>query len=100
MLDPAKVNKVLAKAGNGAIKAWPGVRHVESMPAVDECGDEFLEITILLKRGSYDKIGQDGAVNKIDSVSQALLAAKEERSTMSRIRTEEDVDEPCDDSEP
>lgn len=99
MLDLAKVNMVVADAANAAIKDWPDVRHVESKPAADEFGHEILDITILLRRGSFDRIDQDGAVNIIYIVGQALQAESEDRSPVLTFVTEEDLDEQSGDSE-
>lgn len=100
MLDLAKVNKLVAKAANAAIPGWAGVKQVDSARAADEWGDEFLDITITLKKGSFQPIRQHGAFDILVRVADALRAAKEERSPVLSYVTEEELEQPDDDPEP
>jgi len=59
MLELTKVNEVVKKAASAILKRPAGVRRVESEPTLDSQGDEALHVTIVLKRGSADKISLD-----------------------------------------
>jgi hypothetical protein len=63
MLASAEVNEIVNKAASAALKRQAGVQRIVSEPAVDSDGHEALHITIVLKRGSADKISEDKALD-------------------------------------
>jgi len=79
MLEIAKVNEVVKKAASAVLKRPAGVRRVDSEPASDSQGHEALHITIVLKRGSADKISGDSVVDTLVRIERALREACEER---------------------
>lgn len=92
MLELAKVNRVVKKAASAVLKG-PIVRRVISKPTVDSYGDEALDITIVLKRGSFGKIKGDDALDTLVSIANALRDAKEQRFPILTYVTEEELEE-------
>jgi hypothetical protein len=92
MLELTKVNEVANKAASAILKGQAGVRSVVSEPALDSEGHEALNITIVLKRGSADKISGDEALDLLVSIEGALREAKEERFPIIDFVTEEELE--------
>jgi len=92
MLAPAKVNKIVKRAASAVLKRPAGVRRVVSEPAVDSDGDEVLHITIVLKRGSSDKISGDKALDTLVGIDRALREASEDRFPILDFVTEEELE--------
>jgi hypothetical protein len=92
MLELTKVNEVVKKAASAILKGPAGVRRVESEPTLDSQGDEALHVTIVLKRGSADRISGDNVVDTLVRVERALRAAREERFPIVDFVTEEELE--------
>jgi hypothetical protein len=92
MLAPAKVNEIVKKAASAVLKRQAGVQRVVSEPAVDSDGDEVLHITIVLKRGSADKISGDKALDTLVGIDRALREASEDRFPIIDFVTEEELE--------
>jgi hypothetical protein len=92
MLAPAKVNEIVKKAASAVLKRQAGVQRVVSEPAVDSDGDEVLHITIVLKRGSADKISGDKALDTLVGIDRALREASEDRFPILDFVTEEELE--------
>jgi hypothetical protein len=92
MHELLKVNGVVKKAASAALKRKAGVQRVFSEPAADSEGLEALRITIVLKRGSADKISGDKALNTLVGVERALREAGEDRFPIIDYVTEEELE--------
>jgi hypothetical protein len=92
MLQRVKINDVVKKAASAALKGAAKVQRVLSEPTVDSTGQEALRITIVMKRGSFDKISGDGALNTLVRVNRALRDAHEERFPIIEFATEEELE--------
>jgi hypothetical protein len=98
MLELSKVNEVVNKAASATLKRQAGVQRVFSEPASDSEGHEALRITIVLKRGSADKISGDMALDTLVRIEKALREAREDRFPIIDYVTEEEL-ESSDDAE-
>jgi hypothetical protein len=92
MLQLAKVNDVVKKAASAALKGAAKIQRVLSEPTVDSAGQEALRITIVLKRGNFDKVSGDGALSMLVGVNRALRDAHEERFPIIEFATEEELE--------
>ena len=92
MLDLAQVNKVVNRAASAILKQPAGVRRVESGPASDSEGHEALRITVVLKRGSADRITGDNALDMLVGIERALRQATEDRFPIIDFVTEEELE--------
>jgi hypothetical protein len=92
MLELSKVNQVVKKAASAILKPPAGVRRVESEPTLDSQGDEALHITIVLRRGSADKISGDSALDTLVGIERALRDAREDRFPIIDFVTEEELE--------
>lgn len=92
MLELRKVDHVVSEAASAILKGATGVRSVASEPALDSQGREALNITIILKRGSVDKISGGKALDTLVSIERALREAKEERFPIINFVTEEELE--------
>jgi hypothetical protein len=99
MLELTKVNEVVNKAASAVLKRQAGVQRVVSEPASDSEGHEILHITIVLKRGSADKISGDSALDTLVGIERALREAGDERFPIIDYVTEEEL-ESSGDTEP
>ena len=99
MLKLAKVNEVVTKAASAIIKRGAGVQRVDSEPTLDSEGREALHITVVLKRGSADKISGDNALDALVGIEKALREAKEERFPIISFVTEEELEDSIGDTE-
>ena len=59
---------------------------------MDSDGDEVLHITIVLKRGSSDKISGDKALDTLVGIDRALREASEDRFPILDFVTEEELE--------
>jgi hypothetical protein len=98
MLELRQVNEVVNKAASAILKRRAGVRRVFSERASDSEGHEALHITIVLKRGSADKISGDMALDTLVRIERALRDAKDDRFPIIDYVTEEEL-EATDDTE-
>ena len=97
MLDLTKIDEVVNKAASAILKKPAGIKRVVSESGVDSQGDEALHITIVLKKGSADRITGDDALDILVSVDRALRKAREDRFPIISYVTEEElasVDDP------
>lgn len=92
MRELTKVSEVANKAASAILTGRAGVRSVVSEPALDSEGHDALNITIVLKRGSADKISGDKALDTLVSIERALREAKEERFPIVNFVTEEELE--------
>jgi hypothetical protein len=92
MLELIKVNDVVNKAASATLKRQAGVQRVFSEPASDSEGHEALRITIVLKRGSADKISGDKALDTLVGIERALREAGENRFPIIEYVTEEELE--------
>jgi hypothetical protein len=92
MLAPTKINQVVNKAASAILKRPAAVRRVLSRPALDSDGHEALHITIVLKRGSADKISGDKALDTLVEIDRALRDAREDRFPIIDFVTEEELE--------
>lgn len=92
MLDLSKVNQVVSKAASAMLKRPAGVKRVFSEPAADSEGQEALRITIVLKRGSADKISGEQALDTLVGIGRALREASEDRFPIIEYVTEEELE--------
>jgi hypothetical protein len=92
MLELAKVNDVVNRAAAATLKRQAGVQRVFSEPASDSEGIEALRITIVLKRGSADKISGDKALDTLVGIERALREAGEDRFPIIDYVTEEELE--------
>jgi hypothetical protein len=92
MLDLAKVNDIVKKAASATLKGSAGVQRVDSEPTSDSEGQEALHITIVLKRGSGDRISGDTALDTLVRIHRALSDANEERFPIISYVTEEELE--------
>jgi hypothetical protein len=90
MLDPAEINRVVSKAASAILARLVGIQRVVSEPALDSQGHEALHITIVLKKGSADKISGDKALDTLVSIEKALRNEMEERFPIIDFMTEEE----------
>ncbi len=91
MLELSQVDEVVNKAVSAALKKQAGITHVISESTSDSQGDEALHITIVLKRGSADKITGESALNALVSVDRALREAGDDRFPIIDYVTEEEL---------
>ena len=96
MLELAKVNEVVTRAASAVLKRPAGVRRVVSEPTLDSRGQEWLQITIILKEGSADKITGDDALDTLVSIDRVLRAAGEDRFPIIDYVTKEELASSCD----
>ena len=99
MLSFAKVNEVVHQAASSVASSGAEIASVESEPMVDPEGHEALSITILLKRGTSDRMGDNSALDTLVSVANALRNANEDRFPVITYVTEEELDDQSDDPE-
>jgi hypothetical protein len=92
MLELVKVNDVVNRAATATLKRQAGVQRVFSEPASDSEGLEALRITIVLKRGSADKISGEKALNTLVGIERALREAGEDRFPIIEYVTEEELE--------
>jgi hypothetical protein len=92
MLDLIKVNDVVKKAATATLSGQAGVQRVDSEPASDSEGQEALRITIVLKRGSADKISGEKALDTLVGIERALREAGEDRFPIIEYVTEEELE--------
>jgi hypothetical protein len=92
MLELAKVNNVVNRAATATLKRQAGVQGVFSEPASDSEGIEALRITIVLKRGSADKISGNKALDTLVGIERALREAGEDRFPIIDYVTEEELE--------
>jgi hypothetical protein len=92
MLDLIKINDVVNTAATATLKRQAGVQRVFSEPASDSEGNEALRITIVLKRGSADKISGEKALNTLVGIERALREAGEDRFPIIEYVTEEELE--------
>jgi hypothetical protein len=93
MLELAEVDEIVKKAATAALEGQAGVQRVYSEPTLDSSGEEALQITIVLNKGSAGKISGDGALRTLVSIDRALNQAKEERFPIIDFVTEEELAE-------
>lgn len=93
MLALAEVDKVVRKVASGTLKGAARVQRVFSERTSDSDGREALHITIVLKRGSADKVGGDRALDTLVGIDQALQGANEERFPIINFATEEELEQ-------
>jgi hypothetical protein len=98
MLELAKVNQVVQKEASAVLKRGAGVLRVDSEPTIDSWGHDALHVTIVLKRGSADKISGEDAFGILLKVGDALRKADEDRFPIISYVTEEEL-ESSDDTE-
>jgi hypothetical protein len=91
MLELAKVNELINKAASAILKGPAGVTRVMSQPTSDSQGQEALDVTIVLKNGSVDKITGDMALDTLFGANRALQEAGEDRFPIIRFITEEEL---------
>jgi hypothetical protein len=91
MLELAEVNELVNRAASAILKRQARVRRVDSEPASDSQGQEALHITIVLGRGSADKITGDNALDTLVSIERALREAREDRFPIVDFVTEEEL---------
>jgi hypothetical protein len=91
MLELVKVNDIVNKAASATLKRRAGVQRVFSEPASVE-GLEALRVTIVLKRGSADKISGDKALQTLVGIERALREAGEDRFPIIDYVTEEELE--------
>jgi hypothetical protein len=92
MLELTRVNEVVKKAASASLKRPAGVQRVLSEPASDSEGQEALHITIVLKRGSADKISGDSALDALVRIERDLRQGGEERFPIIDFVTEEELE--------
>ena len=92
MLELTKVNEVVNKAASAVLRRQAGVQRVVSEPASDSQGHEALHITIVLKRGSADRISGDKALDTLVGIERALREAREDRFPIIDFVTEEELE--------
>ena len=92
MLELTKVNEVVKKAASAVLKRPAGVQRVDSEPTSDSDGQEALHVTIVLKRGSADKISGDSVADTLFGIQRALREAGEERFPIVDFVTEEELE--------
>ena len=92
MLAPTKINELVNKAASAILKRPAGIQRVLSRPALDSEGHEALHITIVLKRGSADKITGDKALDTLVEIDRALRDAREDRFPIIDFVTEEELE--------
>jgi hypothetical protein len=92
MLELVKVNDVVNRAATATLKRQAGVQRVFSEPASDSEGIDALRITIVLKRGSADKISGDKALDTLVGIERALREAGEDRFPIIDYVTEEELE--------
>jgi hypothetical protein len=92
MLELVKVNDVVNRAATATLKRQAGVQRVFSEPASDSEGIDALRITIVLTRGSADKISGDKALNTLVGIERALREAGEDRFPIIGYVTEEELE--------
>jgi hypothetical protein len=92
MLELTKVNEVVNKAASAVLRRQAGVQRVVSEPASDSQGREALHITIVLKRGSADRISGDKALDTLVGIERALREAREDRFPIIDFVTEEELE--------
>jgi hypothetical protein len=90
MLEPAKVDDIVKKVASTTLKR-KAVR-VYSEPTADSDGHDALSITIVLERGSVDKITGEMAVNTLVGIDKALQAANDDRFPIIDYVTEEELE--------
>jgi hypothetical protein len=91
MADQITLNEII----NRAVSANLGgavVLDVESRPDVDFYGDEFLRVTVVLKRGTHDGITGSMAVDALRTVADDLEAAGEHRRPSLTYVAEEELE--------
>ena len=91
MLELVKVNDIVTRAASATLKRQAGVQRVFSEPASVE-GLEALRVTIVLKRGSADKISGDKALQTLVGIERALRQAGEDRFPIIDYVTEEELE--------
>jgi len=92
MLELIKINAVVNKAASATLKRRAGVQRVFSERTADSEGHEALRITIVLKRGSADKISGDKALDTLVGIERALREAGEDRFPIIDYVTEEELE--------
>jgi hypothetical protein len=80
------------KAASAILKRQAGPRRVFSEPIADSDGRDALYVTIVLRRGSADKITGDMALDTLVEIEQALRAAGENRFPIIEYATEEELE--------
>jgi hypothetical protein len=91
MLELAKVNELITKAASAILKGPAGVTCVMSQPISDSHGQDALDVTIVLKTGSVDKITGDMVLDTLVSADRALRAAGDDRFPIIHYVTEEEL---------
>jgi hypothetical protein len=79
ILELTNVSEVATKAASAVLTGQTGVQSVAGEPAVDSEGHGALNITIVLKRGTADKMSGNQALDTLVSLERALREAKDER---------------------
>ena len=89
MLDLKKVDRIVKKVAASTLKGK--VLRVRSEPMVDSMGREALRVWIVIGPGSFDEVVGEMSLATLMGVSDALLAADDERFPHIRYRTEAEM---------
>lgn len=91
MLDIAEVDRVVDKAASAALRK-ARVSRVYSSPTLDSDGQEALNVTIVLRRGSRKTVSGEAALSAIVRIGRDLWKNGEERFPIIEFVTEEELD--------
>lgn len=94
MLELAKINEIATKAAASILEPHGALIHeVKVEPTVDHDGREVLNVTLVIARGTYDKVADGDSLDTLVAVNQRLRAANEDRFASVRWTTEEELEE-------
>jgi len=91
MLDLSNVDQIATKAAAAVLKK-PGISRVFSRPKLDSCGEEALEVTVVLKNDTADEVTGDQALDTIVKIGWDLDLSGENRAPFVRFVTEGELE--------
>ena len=94
MLQTRKIKEVVAKAVSGILSRHGAAIHdVMAEPTVDLDGRDALSVTLVIARGTFDKVTGDDFGDIRLAISRALHQAHEDRFAFLTYTTEEELED-------
>lgn len=91
MLDAVEIDKVIVKAAEAGLGS-ERVMRVQSRDMIDSQGREALGVTIVLKRGTFNKVKDSGVLHLLSQIQRQLHESGENRLPIVDFVTEEELD--------